>query len=92
MRRSSAATITIAKKKNRARSKGATIAYLALFAYLMIGVMGVMFTGLSLVLCSSFHEVGMDWMYFALMGLLAVFLGAFGSVFNTYSGTVSGQG
>ena len=73
-------------KKNRARSKGATIAYIVLFAFLMIGVMGVMFTGLSLVLCSSFHEVGMDWMYFALMGLLAVFLGAFGSVFNTYSG------
>lgn len=73
-------------KKNRARSKGATIAYIVLFAFLMIGVMGGMFTGLSLVLCSSFHEVGMDWMYFALMGLLAVFLGAFGSVFNTYSG------
>ena len=29
---------------------------------------------------------GMDWLYFALMGLLAVFLGTFGSVFNTYSG------
>ena len=73
-------------KKNRARSKGATIAYIVLFVFLMIGLMGGMFTGLSLVLCSSFHEVGMDWMYFALMGLLAVFLGAFGSVFNTYSG------
>ncbi len=73
-------------KKNRARSKGATIAYIVLFAFLMIGLMGGMFTGLSLVMCSSFHEVGMDWMYFALMGLLAVFLGAFGSVFNTYSG------
>ena len=33
-------------KKNRARSKGATIAYIVLFAFLMIGVMGVMFTGL----------------------------------------------
>ena len=73
-------------KKNRARSKGATIAYIVLFVFLMIGLLGGMFTGLSLVLCSSFHEVGMDWMYFALMGLLAVFLGAFGSVFNTYSG------
>ena len=28
----------------------------------------------------------MGWLYFALMGLLAVLLGAFGSVFNTYSG------
>ena len=28
----------------------------------------------------------MGWLYFALMSLLAIFLGAFGSVFNTYSG------
>ena len=28
---------------------------------------------------------GMGWLYFALMGLMAMFLGAFGSVFNTYS-------
>lgn len=28
----------------------------------------------------------MDWLYFALMGLLAILLGSFGSVFNTYSG------
>lgn len=27
----------------------------------------------------------MDWMYFALMGFTSVFLGAFGSVFNTFS-------
>ena len=30
-------------------------------------------------------SVGMDWLYFTLMGLMAIFLGAFGSVFNTYS-------
>ena len=28
----------------------------------------------------------MGWLYFALMGLLAILLGAFGSVFTTYSG------
>ena len=28
----------------------------------------------------------MDWLYFVIMGMLAIFLGAFGSVFNTYSG------
>ena len=27
----------------------------------------------------------MGWLYFTLMGLVAIFLGAFGSVFNTYS-------
>lgn len=30
-------------------------------------------------------QAGMGWLYFALMGLLAVFLGVFGSVFNTYA-------
>ena len=28
----------------------------------------------------------MGWLYFALMGLIAILLGAFGSVFNTYAG------
>ena len=28
----------------------------------------------------------MGWLYFAIMGLMAILLGAFGSVFNTYSG------
>ena len=73
-------------KKNRARSKAATIAYIVLFSFVMVIVLGGIFTGLSLVLCSTLHEIGMDWMYFALMGLIAVLLGAFGSVFNTYSG------
>lgn len=73
-------------KKNKARSKGATIAYIVLFVVLMIGILGGMFTFLSLSLCGAMAQAGMDWLYFALMGLLAVLLGAFGSVFNTYSG------
>ena len=44
-----------------------------------------MFALLSLVMCETLAEVGMSWFYFALMSLLAVLLGAFGSVFNTYS-------
>ena len=72
-------------KTNRARSRGATVAYFLLFALLMLGLVGGIFTYLSVSLCGAFAAAGMDWLYFALMGLLAVFLGAFGSVFNTYS-------
>ena len=73
-------------KKNKPRSKVSTILFLLLFAFLMVGVLGGMFALLSYALCGAFVAVGMGWMYFCLMGLLAILLGAFGSVFNTYSG------
>ena len=72
-------------KKNRARSKAGIIGYLILFVIIMVGVLGGMFTALSLALCAPLSSAGMDWLYFALMGLLAILLGTFGSVFNTYS-------
>ena len=73
-------------KTNKARPKAAVAGYIILFAVVMAGILGGMFTMLSLSLCGPLAAVGMDWLYFALMGLLAVLLGAFGSVFNTYSG------
>ena len=51
----------------------------------MAGLLGGMFTTLSLAICGAFMAAGMDWLYFAIMGLLSVLLGVFGSVFNTYS-------
>ena len=73
-------------KTNKKRSTAGIIAYILLFASLMIGLIGGMFTGLSVSLCAPLTQAGMGWLYFALMSLLAIFLGAFGSVFNTYSG------
>ena len=72
-------------KTNKKRSTAGIIAYILLFAALMIGL-GGMFTELSVSLCAPLTQAGMGWLYFALMSLLAIFLGAFGSVFNTYSG------
>lgn len=72
-------------KKNKKRSVETVIAFAVLFVLLMAGVMGGMFALLSFVMCETLAEVGMSWFYFALMSLLAVLLGAFGSVFNTYS-------
>ncbi|MGM9940458.1 MAG: hypothetical protein ACI32N_00505 [Bulleidia sp.] len=73
-------------KKNRARSKGTVFAYFVLFVLLMAGLLGGMFTMLSMSLCEPLMAVNMDWLYFAIMGLLGILLGVFGSVFNTYSG------
>ena len=72
-------------KKNRARSKGATIGFIVLFVVLMVGVLGGLFTFVSLAMCDAMASAGLDWLYFTLMTLLAAFLGIFGSVFNTYS-------
>ena len=72
-------------KKNKARSKAATIGFTFFFVVLMVGVLGGLFTFLSLALCEPLSMTGMDWLYFTIMTLLAAFLGIFGSVFNTYS-------
>ena len=73
-------------KKNKARTKGATIGYIVMFVLLMVCLLGTMFGVLSNTMCGPLAEMGMDWLYFVIMGMIAVFLGAFGSVFNTYSG------
>lgn len=73
-------------KKNKPRSKASTILFILFFVFLMVGILGGMFALLSYVICGAFVSVEMGWMYFCIMGLLAILLGAFGSVFNTYSG------
>ena len=72
-------------KKNKSRSKAGTAAYLVLFVGIMVGLLGGIFTYLSLSICGALTNAGIDWLYFVLMGLLSVLLGVFGSVFNTYS-------
>ena len=73
-------------KKNKARSKASTVLHFLLFALLVFGLLGGIFTFLAVKLCTPLITAGMSWLYFALMGLIAVLLGAFGSVFNTYAG------
>lgn len=62
-------------KKNKARSKVSIAMDFALFALLVFGLLGGIFTFLAVKLCTPLITVGMDWMYFALMGLIAVLLG-----------------
>ena len=72
-------------KKNRMRSKAAVAAWFVFFFVIMVGMLGGMFTFLSLSLCGPLVQADMGWLYFTLMGSIAILLGAFGSVFNTYS-------
>ena len=73
-------------KKNKARSRISTVLYFVLFALLIVGVLGGIFTFLAAKLCAPLTSANLGWLYFSLMGLIAIFLGAFGSVFNTYAG------
>ena len=92
-------------KKNKMRSKGATIAYIALYVLLMAGVLGGMFALLAVGICAPMAaprpkpivpsppletNLRRRWnaQYCAAhiwCWLIAVLLGAFGSVFSTYS-------
>ena len=51
-------------KKNRARSKAATVGYIIFFVLLMVGVIGGMFTVLSLTMCRSMAEAGIELVLF----------------------------
>ena len=73
------------KKTGKRRSVIGIIGFALLFAFVIFSF-GFMFYEVSAVLASAFLPLGLDWLYFAFMGLLAVFLGVFGSVFNTASG------
>ena len=72
-------------KKNRMRSKGAIIFWIAFFVVMVVGVLGVSFTFMAFGLLAGIQGTGMDWFYFLVMGGVGIMLGTFGSVFSTYS-------
>lgn len=73
------------RKKGKARAKSTSILFIVLYALLMIVVIGGMFAAMSFMLCKPFVGLGLDWLYFDMMTFMALFLGVFGGVFNTYS-------
>lgn len=72
-------------KTGRNRARGATIAFIVVFILLVGGLLGGIFTWLSNLLCGPFVAIDAGWLYFVFMSLMATFLGAFGSIFNTYA-------
>lgn len=73
------------KKSGKRRSRGGMAGMAVLMSFVFLSVM-VMFFGVSAALAVPLIEAGLDWLYFALMGLMAIAFGTFGSAFNTYAG------
>lgn len=63
----------------------AGIAGMFLFYAVIMLVFCVTFFSMASLVGEALIEAGMPWLYFVLMGTLAILLGTFGSVFNTYS-------
>lgn len=76
----------IDNKKNQKRSGRSTVSFIIAYIFLVGGVLGGMFTYLAFTLCEPLASQGVEWLYFVFMGMIALALGVFGSVFNTYSG------
>lgn len=77
-------TYIVDAKTGKARSKAGLIMYL-LMALAIFGGLGIIFFGMGKNLGEIMLNAGFNWLYFALMSLLAIALGTFGSVFNTYA-------
>lgn len=72
------------KKSGKNRSKGGIVLY-ALLYLLVFGFLGFSFYMVAAALCQPLVSAGFGWLYFAIMGLLSVAFGVFGSVFSTYT-------
>lgn len=71
------------KKTGKRRSKGGIVGYALLYLF-VFGVLFFMFYNVASMLCEPLVRAGMGWLYLSIMGLMAVLLGVFGSVFSTY--------
>lgn len=72
------------RKTGKLRSKWGLAGLFVLFASLMM-LLCTTFFGVAFILGDVQKIPGMSWLFYALMGILAIMLGTFGSVFNTYS-------
>lgn len=77
-------TFFINMKTGEAKSRKRITLSIVGFALLMVVVIGGIFAGLSISL-TPLIRAGMGWFYFIIMSVIALMLGIFGSVFNTYS-------
>ena len=75
---------SINSKTGAARSSGAVVGYCILMAFCAV-IFAVLFFSIGIVMSMSLHAAGADWVYFALMALIATVFGVIGSVFATQS-------
>ncbi|MCQ2463586.1 MAG: hypothetical protein MJ177_09345 [Clostridia bacterium] len=74
----------IDKKTGKSRAKNGVIGYIVIYIFLFV-MLGVVFFNSAATLCAPLSEMGLSWLYFAIMSLIGLALGVFGSVFNTFS-------
>ncbi len=72
------------KRSGKNRSAKGIVGYVLLYV-LIFGFIGAVFYFVAGMLCEPLVSVGLGWFYFVIMGLIALFFGVFGSVFNTYA-------
>lgn len=72
------------KKTGKKRSKNGIILFVLLSLFIFASMASI-FAGLGFMLSGSLHAAGLDWLFFSIVSILALFLGVFGSVFNTYA-------
>ncbi len=72
------------RKKGKRRSKAGTAGLIVLFGFAFLSI-GFAFFGMGMFFAMNFIPMGLDWLYFAMMGMIALFLGVIGEVFATYS-------
>ena len=72
-------------KTGKARSRASAVGYALLFALLVVVLM-LCFAGMALPLASVLLPAGLDWLYFASMGLTVLLVSVLASAFTSYSG------
>ena len=70
------------RKSGKIRTAKSVAVYIVLYLFLF-GFLGSVFYIAAVSLCKPLLAVQMGWFYWCLMGLISIFLGVFGSVFNT---------
>ncbi len=71
-------------KNGERRSNKSVISLLVFFGLALCGVGGSFFF-IAMSMIEPLSELNLTWLYFVVMGLLAVVFGVFGSVFNTFT-------
>ena len=72
------------KKTGKNRDKKGMLLYVFFYVFLF-GFLAVIFYNMAASLCGPLVEDGFGWLYIALMGIVGMSLGVFGSVFNTFA-------
>ena len=77
-------TYFVNQKSGKGYSKAKTLGFMCLFVFLILILMA-MFFGMGISISGPLVSMGLGWFYFAIMGIMALALGVFGDVFNTYA-------